>query len=132
MRQSPKRVRWNARHAPSRAPSGTPSASKGEPAEPDGSPLGKPLSTNPPPTRTLVRGREYEKLSAYFNLDNGTGKIRGVYMQGNEAVRPLFRRWLRPFADLEAETLSLSNTGGTDHTPFDAIGLPGFQFIQDP
>src|SRR5205814_9128052 len=56
----------------------------------------------------------------------------GVYMQGNEAVCPLFRRWLRPFADMEAETLTLANTGGTDHTSFDAIGLPGFQFIQDP
>ena len=63
---------------------------------------------------------------------NGAGKIRGVYMQGNEAVRPLFRRWLEPFRDLEAETLTIANTGGTDHQPFDAIGLPGFQFIQDP
>jgi len=78
-----------------------------------------------------VRGTEYEQLSVYFNLDNGTGKIRGVYLQGNEAVRPMFRRWLQPFADLEAETLSLSNTGGTDPQSFDAIGLPGFQFIQD-
>ncbi len=82
--------------------------------------------------RKLIREAEYEKLSAYFNLDNGTGKIRGVYMQGNEAVRPLFRRWLEPFYDLGAETLTLSNTGGTDHQSFDAIGLPGFQFIQDP
>src|SRR5205814_7809677 len=82
--------------------------------------------------RKLVRQREYEKLSAYFNLDNGTGKIRGVYMQGNESVRPLFRRWLEPFYDAGAETLSLSNTGGTDHQSFDTIGLPGFQFIQDP
>ncbi len=82
--------------------------------------------------RKLVRLREYEKLSAYFNLDNGGGKIRGVYLQGNEGVRPLFRRWLEPFKDLEADTLSLSNTGGTDHLSFDTIGLPGFQFIQDP
>ena len=88
-------------------------------------------STNSP-RRTLVRQAEYDEISAYFNLDNGTGKIRGVYMQGNEAVRPLFRRWLQPFTDLEAETLSLANTGGTDHNSFDAIGLPGFQFIQDP
>ena len=79
-----------------------------------------------------MRQREYEKLSAYFNLDNGAGKIRGVYMQGNEAVRPIFRRWLDPFSDLGAETLTLANTGGTDHQSFDAIGLPGFQFIQDP
>jgi len=89
-------------------------------------------STNSAPSRKLIRGKEYRNLSAYFNLDNGAGKIRGVYMQGNEAVRPLFRRWLEPFADLGAETLTLSNTGGTDHSSFDAIGLPGFQFIQDP
>ena len=82
--------------------------------------------------RTLVRQRDYDKLSAYFNLDNGGGKIRGIYAQGNEAVRPIFRRWLEPFADLGAETLTAANTGGTDHIPFDEIGLPGFQFIQDP
>ncbi len=82
--------------------------------------------------RKLVRQRDYDKLSVYFNLDNGTGKIRGVYLQGNEAVRPLFRRWLEPFRDLGAETLTAANTGGTDHLSFDAIGLPGFQFIQDP
>jgi carboxypeptidase Q len=82
--------------------------------------------------RKLVRQDEHEKLSAYFNLDNGTGKIRGVYMQGNEAVRPLFRKWLQPFSDLGAETLTLGNTGGTDHLAFDGVGLPGFQFIQDP
>jgi carboxypeptidase Q len=80
---------------------------------------------------TLVTKPEYEKLSAYFNLDNGTGKIRGVYLQGNEAVRSLFRQWLAPFRDMGAATLSISNTGGTDHLSFDAIGLPGFQFIQD-
>jgi len=75
---------------------------------------------------------EYEKLSVYFNHDNGTGKVRGVYMQGNEAARPIFRAWLEPFAGTGASTLSLSNTGGTDHLSFDGIGLPGFQFIQDP
>jgi hypothetical protein len=72
-----------------------------------------------------------EKFSAYFNLDNGTGKIRGVYLQGNEAVRPIFRAWLEPFRDLGASTLTSRNTGGTDHLSFDAVGLPGFQFIQD-
>jgi Zn-dependent M28 family amino/carboxypeptidase len=82
--------------------------------------------------RKLVREPEYDQFSAYFNLDNGAGKIRGVYMQGDEAVRPLFRKWLRPFADLGAETLTPSNTGSTDHVSFDTIGLPGFQFIQDP
>jgi Zn-dependent M28 family amino/carboxypeptidase len=79
----------------------------------------------------LTPGPEHEKLSGYFNLDNGTGKIRGVYMQGNEAVRPIFRQWLMPFRDMGASTLSISNTGGTDHLSFDAVGLPGFQFIQD-
>jgi len=73
----------------------------------------------------------HDKLSVYFNLDNGTGKIRGVYLQGNEAVRPLFRRWLAPFREMGATTLSIANTGGTDHLSFDAVGLPGFQFIQD-
>jgi Zn-dependent M28 family amino/carboxypeptidase len=82
--------------------------------------------------RKLVKGREYDKISGYFNLDNGTGKIRGVYMQGNEGIRPLFRKWLEPFYDLGAETLTLSNTGGTDHLSYDGIGIPGFQFIQDP
>jgi len=72
-----------------------------------------------------------EKVAGYFNLDNGTGKIRGVYLQGNEAVRPIFRAWLAPFKDLGASTLTLANTGGTDHLSFDAVGIPGFQFIQD-
>ena len=84
-----------------------------------------------PPTPALLKGPEYDKLAGYFNLDNGTGKIRGVYLQGNDQIAGLFRQWLAPFRDLGAETLSLSNTGGTDHLSFDAIGLPGFQFIQD-
>ncbi len=75
---------------------------------------------------------EHEKFSSYFNLDNGTGKIRGIYLQGNEAVRPIFRAWLAPFADMGATTITASNTGGTDHQSFDGVGLPGFQFIQDP
>ncbi len=79
----------------------------------------------------LIKKAEYEKLSAYFNLDNGTGRIRGVYLQGNEGVRALFRQWLMPFREMGANTLSISNTGGTDHLSFDGIGLPGFQFIQD-
>jgi len=74
---------------------------------------------------------EHARLSAYFNLDNGGGKIRGVYLQKNEAIRPIFRDWLAPFADLGASTISLGNTGGTDHLSFDGVGLPGFQFIQD-
>ncbi len=83
------------------------------------------------PKPELMKGADYEKLSAYYNLDNGTGKIRGVYMQGNAGVKPYFEAWLAPFADLGAKTLTMSNTGGTDHLAFDAVGLPGFQFIQD-
>jgi hypothetical protein len=75
---------------------------------------------------------EHAKLSAYFNLDNGTGKIRGVYAQQNAAAVPIFRAWLEPFADLGATRVSMRNTGGTDHLSFDGVGLPGFQFIQEP
>ena len=83
------------------------------------------------PKPELVTTPNYDKLSVYYNLDNGTGKIRGVYMQGNAAVRPYFEAWLAPFAADGAKTLTMSNTGGTDHLSFDRIGLPGFQFIQD-
>jgi len=79
----------------------------------------------------VIKGANYDKLSAYYNLDGGAGKIRGVFMQGNAAVRPYFEAWLAPFAEMGAKTLTMANTGGTDHLPFDAIGLPGFAFIQD-
>jgi hypothetical protein len=72
------------------------------------------------------------KVSAYFNVDNGTGKIRGVYLQENEAAAPIFESWMKPFNDLGMTTLTMRNTGGTDHLSFDAVGIPGFQFIQDP
>ncbi len=75
---------------------------------------------------------DHDLLSGYYNLDNGTGRVRGVYLQGNEAVRPLFRAWLQPFHDLDASTITMDNTGGTDHLAFHGVGLPGFQFIQDP
>jgi hypothetical protein len=75
---------------------------------------------------------ENEKVSTYYNLDNGTGTIRGIYLQGNEAARPIFKEWLTPFNDLGAGTITINNTGGTDHLSFDAAGIPGFQFIQDP
>jgi carboxypeptidase Q len=75
---------------------------------------------------------EHAKLSAYYNLDNGSGKIRGVYLQDNDEVRPLFQAWLEPFKDLGAATLTIRKTGSTDHMAFDSVGLPGFQFIQDP
>ena len=73
----------------------------------------------------------YDKFSSYYNLDNGTGQIRGIYMQGNFNVRMIFRNWLSPFKEYGASTTTINNTGGTDHLAFDAIGLPGFQFIQD-
>ena len=90
----------------------------------------KPAATQGQPAE-LVKTANYEKLSAYYNLDNGTGKIRGVYLQGNSEVASIFRKWLMPFNEMGASTLSLANTGGTDHLSFDRIGLPGFQFIQD-
>jgi|HubBroStandDraft_6_1064221.scaffolds.fasta_scaffold01681_4 carboxypeptidase Q len=75
---------------------------------------------------------EYTKISAYFNVDNGSGKIRGVYLQENGAVAPIFAQWIAPLKDLDVTAISMQNTGGTDHESYDAIGIPGFQFIQDP
>jgi len=75
---------------------------------------------------------EHEKLSGYFNIDNGTGRIRGIYLQGNEMVRPIFESWFAALKDLTPGAVAIRNTGGTDHQSFDAVGLPGFQFIQDP
>lgn len=75
---------------------------------------------------------EHGKLSAYYNLDNGTGAVRGIYLQGNAGAKDIFQAWLNPFADLGAKTVTINNTGGTDHQAYDAVGLPGFQFIQDP
>jgi hypothetical protein len=74
---------------------------------------------------------EHKLISAYFNVDNGTGKIRGVYTQGNAAIAPIFAQWIAPLKDLGVTTITLRNTGGTDHLSFDAVGIPGFQFIQD-
>ncbi len=82
--------------------------------------------------QAIVRLPEHDKLSIYLNLDNGAGRIRGVFTQGNEAAVPLFRKWLIPFHDLGAETVSLANTGSTDHISFEAVGLPAFEFMQDP
>jgi len=81
---------------------------------------------------TASRSPEHARFSAYFNVDNGTGKIRGVYQQGNAAVGPIFDAWMAPFKSRGMHTLTLANTTGTDHLSFDAVGLPGFQFIQDP
>ncbi len=84
------------------------------------------------PTGPLELKPEQKLVSAYFNLDNGTGKVRGVYLQGNELVAAMFQKWMEPFRDLGMTTLTMRNTGGTDHLSFDAVGIPGFQFIQDP
>lgn len=92
--------------------------------------MSKPTKEAPKPV--LIPGPEYEKLSAYFNLDNGSGKIRGVYLMGNTAVKPIFEEWLKPFGEVGAKTLTLVSRGSTDHVSFDQIGLPGFGFIQDP
>jgi len=73
----------------------------------------------------------HEKFSAYYNIDNGGGQVRGIHLQENEQLRELFRTWLTPFGDWDATTVSFANTGGTDHLSFDRVGLPGFQFIQD-
>ena len=100
-----------------------------------------PRSTEPDQMRLPERQRrasgpiqvkpEQEKLSGYFNVDNGSGKIRGVYLQGNAAVASIFAQWIAPLRDVAVTTLTLRNTGGTDHLSFDAVGIPGFQFIQD-
>ncbi|HKQ59802.1 MAG TPA: M20/M25/M40 family metallo-hydrolase [Candidatus Polarisedimenticolaceae bacterium] len=101
----------------------------------------RPLSTDPEQQKLPVTLREegwpievkpeHAKLAAYFNIDNGTGKVRGIYAEENSAVVPIFGSWLAPFADLGADTVTLRRTGGTDHQSFDRVGLPGFQFIQD-
>jgi carboxypeptidase Q len=83
----------------------------------------------PPPPMELKSASK--NVSAYYNIDNGTGRIRGIYMQENPAVAPIFTEWMKPFHDLGMTTLTMRNTGGTDHLSFDGVGIPGFQFIQD-
>ena len=80
----------------------------------------------------MVLKPDHGKISAYYNLDNGSGKVRGIYLQGNKNAGPIFEKWLAPFNELGAKTITINNTGGTDHQSFDAVGIPGFQFIQDP
>ena len=80
----------------------------------------------------LIVKPEYNKISGYFNYDNGAGRIRGIYIQENFQVRPIFEEWMKPLRDLGVTTIALQPTEGTDHLPFDWIGIPGFQFIQDP
>lgn len=79
----------------------------------------------------MVLKPDHAKVSAYYNLDNGTGRLRGIYLQNNAAAGPIFSKWLEPYHDLDAKTVTIDNTGGTDHLAFDAVGIPGFQFIQD-
>jgi Zn-dependent M28 family amino/carboxypeptidase len=81
--------------------------------------------------QTMQVKPEHAKVAAYFNLDNGTGKIRGVWMQSNPAVRPIFEQWIEPLKDLGVTILGPRSVGSTDHASFDAVGLPGFQFVQD-
>lgn len=83
-----------------------------------------------PQTRAKKPG--WDKFAGYFNMDNGSGKYRGIYLQSNELLRPVFEEWLKPFADMGCSTVTIRNTSGTDHLAFDSAGLPGFQFIQDP
>ena len=85
-----------------------------------------------PGTFPITKGPDYDRLKAYFNLDNGAGKIRGIYAEGNMAAAPLLKKWLSPFESMGAGTVVASRTGGTDHEYMQAVGLPGFEFIQDP
>jgi Zn-dependent M28 family amino/carboxypeptidase len=82
-------------------------------------------------TRDGPRKPEHEKLSAYFNSDNGTGRIRGVWLQGNSAVRPIFEQWIAPLRDLGVVALGPRSVTSTDHVSFDAVGVPAFQFMVD-
>jgi hypothetical protein len=81
---------------------------------------------------TMKTTAEHDGFAGYFNIDNGTGRIRGIYLQGNEMVRPIFEQWFAALKDLTPGVITIRNTGGTDHQSYDAVGLPGFQFIQDP
>ncbi len=103
-------------------------ASRAQPADPDDRELELPLRKDP---GALTVKPDHALLSAYFNVDNGTGKIRGIYAEESSAVVPIFKAWLAPFADLGAEAVTLRKTTDTDHDAFNQVGLPGFQFIQD-
>ncbi|MGA7156754.1 MAG: M20/M25/M40 family metallo-hydrolase [Acidobacteriaceae bacterium] len=99
----------------------------------------QPTPPDPPGTMFFMRHhgplsttKEWDTLDAYYNLDNGAGKIRGIYAQSNFAIGPIFKQWIAPLADLGVSTVTERNTGSTDHESFDAVGLPGFEFLQDP
>lgn len=108
-----------AQHFGSRPPSTDPER-KGDP------------SVNRRENGPMTTKPEQQKVSVYFNVDNGTGKIRGIYLQENAMAAPIFESWMKPFEDLGMNTMTMRNTGGTDHLSFDSAGIPGFQFIQDP
>lgn len=110
-------------------PTPSPAAAAASPT-PEAQPAVAP-SPSPTPIPRLVKKTDYENFDVYFNLDNGTGRVRGIYLQGNEAVRPIFRRWLESFRDMGASTLSIRIDTNTDHEPFDTIGLPAFNLMQD-
>jgi len=103
-------------------------ATRPEPTDPEQKKLPEWLRK---PTFPITTKPEHAKLSAYFNVDNGSGKIRGIYTEENAAVVPIFESWMAPLKDLGVTTVTMRDTGGTDHESFDAVGLPGFQFIQD-
>jgi carboxypeptidase Q len=105
-------------------------ATRPEPKEREADDLPSFMRNEPPAPMTVKP--DYAKLSAYFNLDNGTGKVRGIYLQEDAPARPLFEGWLEAVKDLGASRITMRNTGGTDHIPFDGVGVPAFQFIQDP
>ncbi len=111
-------------------PQPTPSPAPAASPTPEAQPTIEP-SPSPTPIPRLIKKPDYENFDVYFNLDNGTGRVRGIYLQGNEAVRPIFRRWLETFRDMGASTLSIRIDTNTDHESFDTIGLPGFNLMQD-
>jgi hypothetical protein len=126
-----------AQHFASRQPA---PAAPGAPGAPGAAaaPAGQPAQPGPPggrggfgPQGPIELKPDWDKFSVYFNIDNGTGALRGVYLQGNDAVAPIFREWMEPFRSLGMTTITTRNTSGTDHLAFDSVGLPGFQFIQD-
>jgi Zn-dependent M28 family amino/carboxypeptidase len=122
------------------APAAAPAAAAPATPAPAGQRAGAPDAPPAQPQRGGGRGGcqtgytlkpDHSRFAGYFNIDNGTGAIRGVYLQQNDAVAPIFREWMEPFRSIGMSALTIRNTGGTDHQAFDALGLPGFQFIQD-
>jgi carboxypeptidase Q len=129
-------IAYVAQHFAARAPA-RPAAGAGAAASPPAAARAAASPEPPDPAAQDEEGRlafkpEHAKLSAYFNVDNGSGKVRGIFAQQNTAAAPIFAAWLAPFHDLGAATVSLRSVGATDHIPFDRAGLPAFQFIQDP